>query len=86
MYGTLLVIVGMWGTWGVVNPGDFVRPPERFQSIRLFESRCVRCHVEPALSRYSDLDWRHLFDIMAARAGLSVSERQKVRAYLKLMN
>ena len=49
---------------------------------RLFASRCIECHVLPAVNAHHQSEWPCLVDWMAKRASLKPEERDAMVAYL----
>jgi hypothetical protein len=50
---------------------------------RLFyEARCGVCHVPYAREQFAPAEWPSILDEMAPRAGLTKSQRERVRSYL----
>ncbi|MFL6515511.1 MAG: hypothetical protein ACJ8M1_10865 [Chthoniobacterales bacterium] len=48
----------------------------------LFVSRCVECHVLPAIRRYPEDRWPRIVNWMADRAGLKPPDREAMTAYI----
>jgi hypothetical protein len=48
----------------------------------LFVSRCIECHVLPAIASHSEREWPRLIDEMSGRANLKPAERNSLLAYI----
>lgn len=52
------------------------------QGRSLYVSRCIECHVLPAVSQYPAEKWPRIVDWMGERASLKPAEREAVTAYV----
>ena len=48
----------------------------------LFVSRCIECHILPAVSSHTAAQWPRVVDEMAERSSLKEPERNALLAYL----
>jgi mono/diheme cytochrome c family protein len=49
---------------------------------KLYTTSCTECHVARSIAHYSPTQWQHFIGIMAPRAGLKLSDRAALEAYL----
>jgi len=49
---------------------------------RFYEARCGVCHVPRPREEFSVAEWPRILDVMAPRAGLTGTQRERVSAYL----
>lgn len=49
---------------------------------RLYEARCGACHVPRPREEFSAAEWPRILDMMAPRAGLTGTQRERVSDYL----
>ena len=52
------------------------------QGRKLFASRCIECHVLPAVSQYPAEKWPRIVNWMGDRASLKPDQREAVIAYV----
>ena len=49
---------------------------------RFYEARCGVCHVPRPREDFTAAEWPRILDVMAPRAGLTGTQRDRVSAYL----
>jgi hypothetical protein len=49
---------------------------------RFYEARCGVCHVPRPREQFTAVEWPRILDVMAPRAGLTGTQRDRVSAYL----
>jgi len=49
---------------------------------RFYEARCGVCHVVRSREEFTAAEWPRILDVMAPRAGLTGTQRERVNAYL----
>lgn len=49
---------------------------------RFYEARCGACHVAYPRDDYAPSEWPKILDVMAPRAGLTSSQRERVLRYV----